>query len=175
MNTLKNKDIVANWLKNKNTLYTITVTYKANMSQRKAIEYLNKLHRMINNEYFNNIKKKEFIDMTAIRHTRTDKSTHFHVLVHDHEVFKAKRNINKDFESVVRDKRSKIKATNKYKEYNPIGEIYFQDYYEGNLERYLVRGLEIRPGNFDFIGISNYDGFMFGSIDNIVSQTMFRH
>lgn len=167
---LKNKntkDQLVEWLKKLNVKYHLTVNFSVPMRQKEVHDILNLLYRMVNNDYFgSNNKKKDYIKMYAFKEMDAQNAAHFHILVLDHDIFKARRNEKKMFIKVVRDKSRKliknIQKRGKLTKVNIIGVdngIKVQDYYHGNLESYVLKNLEKNPNDFDFISISSYTGF----------------
>ena len=168
------KDQLVKWLKTFDIKYHLTVNFSVPMRQRDACNVLNFLYRMINNEYFGrNNKQRDYIKMYAFREVDALNAVHFHILVLDHGIFKARKNENKIFEKVVRDKSKKliknIQKRGKLTKVNLINAdrgIKVQDYYPGNLESYVLKNLEKNPNDFDFISISSYYGFDYDDKEN---------
>lgn len=161
------KDQLVEWLKKLNVKYHLTVNFSVPMRQKEVHEILNSLYRMVNNDYFGkNNKKKDYIKMYAFKEMDAQNAVHFHILVLDHNIFKAKKNEKKMFKNVVLDKSKKLvkniqKRGNltKVNIINADKGLMVQDYYPGNLESYVLKNLEKNPNDFDFISISSYVGF----------------
>lgn len=151
-------------LQSKNTKYHITITFQSNANQQEATNALNALLKIVNHEYFN-AKTNEHLSGYAFKETKEDKSFHFHLLIFDHKSFYAARNLRKSLEAEFRKAANRITETynsNNGKEikYHPIHPelgIYFQEYYSGNLENYLIKEAR-KTNNLDFISPLDHSG-----------------
>ncbi len=165
----RDKQECIEWLKKQKCIYCLTICFQISLTQRESVKLLNVLYRMINNEYFGtNNKKKDYITMIASKEVNKENAAHFHISVLDHGIFKAKRNIGKDFEWVVQEKCLRIKkeiyTKGRKKTVNPISALRgvdVQAYHFGSWEEYVMKDLNIYNMNFDFLSISNYEGFTY--------------
>ena len=150
--------------------YHITITFQSNANQQEAISALNALLKIVNHTYFNH-KTNEYLAGYSFKETKEDKSFHFHLLIFDHKAFYATRNISKNFENVLRNAANRIVDTyttknNQKVTYHPIHPelgIYFQEYYPGNLEDYLMKEAR-KTNNLDFISPLDHSGVSYADL-----------
>lgn len=150
--------------------YHITITFQSNMNQREGIDTLNALLSIVNHAYFTK-KRNECLSGYSFKETKEDKSFHIHLLIFDHKAFYATRNIRKSLEAEFRKAANRITDSYnskngkeiKYHPIHPESGIYFQEYYSGNLEDYLMKEAR-KTYNLDFISPLDHSGVSYADL-----------
>lgn len=159
-----------------NTRYHLTITFNVDTKEKYVQLNVNRLLRLINNKYFNKRDEKKFLKGIAIREYKGDDSVHYHMLIYDNPVFRLKRNRKKIFGDIVNDCADKLvykhtTSNGKKLTVNLFGKKYgikVQDYYDGNLERYLSKSLETSK-SFEFFTFIEFNGISFTELSDKTS------
>lgn len=167
---MKEISSIIDWIKDFNYKYFVTITFKKDQSLRKSNDQLCTIIKMIRKEYFKNNNRSEYFEGFVFTENQASGNVHYHILFIDHPVFKAKRNNNIDFESIVKEKCGQIRnaiTLNDGIEYSgkntidPENGVDVQEVYHTDVVEYCMKEYGLFSGNSDNIGILSYEGFKF--------------
>lgn len=163
----RTRDEIIRWLKDLNTRYHLTIKFGKPIPEYQAEREANRLLSIVHEEYFRR-HSPDHLAGYCFREYQQRGVVHYHLLIEDHPVFKAKRNQHKDLQRVLEDAclilGREVAGDNRKERCYPIDPFegfLLQNYYEDRLESYLTKSLEDRHWDFDFIAPLGYEGFRF--------------
>jgi hypothetical protein len=127
-------------LKNMNTKFHFTITFRYGLSGTLVEETLNEILKQINRAILKdqyNIHGLYISGVAVKQMTREMNNPHFHILVEGKDLYLPEF---KRFDEIIQKKKEFINKSSRFK--NNITSCYLQDYYDGNLEQYVTRDFE---------------------------------
>ncbi|APG27031.1 hypothetical protein A7E78_03800 [Syntrophotalea acetylenivorans] len=166
---MKEKSASIDWINNFDYKYFTTITFINEQKESTSKKQLCEILKMINKDYFKNRNKnKEHFEGFVFTEKQASGNIHFHILFRENIVFNAKRNRNKEFERVFKEKCRLIRNAIPLKdgiEYigkntiDPDIGVDVQEVYDENIVEYCMKDHPLFSKNIDNVGILNYDGF----------------
>jgi hypothetical protein len=136
-------------LRRNNTSYTVTVTFKKDVSASHSQTTVKSLLKRIRKDYFGrNIKRQFLSGYLVIEHQKSGRP-HYHILIQDHQILKRQ---DRDFKTVV------IKHCHRLNLIDETKGVDIQRYFPHSLEIYVTKAIK-EENNFDFIKPLTYYGF----------------